>query len=216
MIQAMINGRNVSVPVGTTILDAAASVGIDIPTLCYLKDISNIASCRVCVVEVEGLDKLVTSCNTLLKEGMVIETESPRVVEARKTVLNLILAEHNQMCFSCLKNTACALQACCNRYGIERSSFPVSPVQAKPLLGQNLVYREDLCIRCQRCVGACVKSAGKGILRAVKDGAVTRLDMPFATEQYADECAACGMCADACPVGALTRSGVSFRKYCKV
>ena len=123
MINLIIDGRRVEAEEGVTILEAARTAGIEIPTLCYLKEANNIGSCRMCVVEIEGMDKMPTACNTSVKEGMNIQTESERVVSARKTILDLLLSNHNQDCFSCGKNGACELQKYCNEYGVEHSSY---------------------------------------------------------------------------------------------
>src|SRR3712207_6337573 len=109
MINVKIDGINVQVEEGTTILEAAKSIGVDIPTLCYLKNVSDIGSCRLCVVEIDGYDKLPTSCNTLAQEGMVVKTKTDRVVKSRRMALDLILSHHNLICFSCPSNGACEL-----------------------------------------------------------------------------------------------------------
>lgn len=123
MINITIDGRQLQVPEESTILSAARHNGIEIPTLCYLENVSSVASCRVCVVEVEGIEKLVTSCNTIATEGMVIHTRSERVVKARKMVLDLLLSNHHQDCFSCASNGVCELQKVCNNYGIYHTSY---------------------------------------------------------------------------------------------
>ena len=110
MVNATINGRAVSVPEGTTIMEAAAQVGIAIPKLCYLKDINEIGACRVCAVEVEGIDQLVTSCNHEVEEGMVIHTSSPKARKARKTNVQLILSQHDFKCATCVRSGNCTLQ----------------------------------------------------------------------------------------------------------
>lgn len=123
MINLIIDGIPVEAAEDATILEAAAAAGVEIPTLCYLKDVSSIGSCRMCVVEIEGTDRMVTACNTKVKEGMTVSTKSERVLSARRTVLDLLLADHHQDCFSCGKNGACELQKYCNEYGVEHSSI---------------------------------------------------------------------------------------------
>ena len=118
-----IDGRNVEAAEGMSILQAAKTVGIEIPTLCYLEGISDIGSCRLCVVEVEGMNELATACNTKAKEGMVVQTASERVIEARKTVLKLLLSNHNIDCFNCEKNGDCELQKYFNIYGIDTTPY---------------------------------------------------------------------------------------------
>ena len=114
-----IDGRNVEAAEGMTILAAAKTAGIEIPTLCYLEGISDIGACRLCVVEVEGKNELATACNTKVKEGMVVQTASRKVIDARKTVLKLLLSNHNIDCFNCEKNGDCQLQKYCNKYDID-------------------------------------------------------------------------------------------------
>ena len=123
MINLTINGEAYQVPEGYTIQAACAANGIEVPTLCFLKDVSNVGSCRVCVVEVEGMSKLPSSCNTLCTEGMVIHTNTPRVVTARRAALNLILSNHHQDCFSCAANGVCELQKLCNDYGVLHTTY---------------------------------------------------------------------------------------------
>lgn len=131
MFDFTIDGRIVSVKEGTTILEAARSAGLHIPTLCYLKNVSSIGSCRLCVVEVEGTAGLVSSCNTVVKPGMVVHTNSDAITAARRTALQLIIADHGlnttQYCFSCPKNGSCELQDRCRELGVETTPFDVKP-----------------------------------------------------------------------------------------
>ena len=164
MITLTIDGIRVETNEGSTILEAAASAGIRIPTLCYLKEVNEIGSCRVCVVEVEGMEKLVPSCNTLVKEGMKVQTMSEKVVAARKLVLDLLLANHHRGCFSCPQNGACELQDLCYEYGIEESSFAGTRKKIETPVKDShpfLSYHPELCIHCQRCVSTCAKVTGR-------------------------------------------------------
>ena len=131
MVNFTINGRQLSAPEGTTILTAAEKAGIPIPHLCFLKDINEIAACRMCMVEVEGTDRLVPACNSKLLEGMVIQTNSPRVREARKTNLRLILSQHNSTCTVCVRSGNCALQKLSHDLNIHYQPYPVQPERAK-------------------------------------------------------------------------------------
>lgn len=148
------------VPEGATILDAVKKAGIYIPTLCFLQGCSAAASCRVCVVEVAGQASLLAACNTPAREGMTVSTDTPRVQAARKCALELVLSRHNldstQYCFSCHKNGACELQAVCRHVGVTQTPYKVDAPK-QPVLDANpfLRYDPNLCIACQRCVGAC-------------------------------------------------------------
>ena len=126
MPNLIIDGRAVSVPAGTTIVEAARKAGVAIPTLCYLKDVSNVGSCRVCVVEVEGTPELVAACKTPVIEAMRVRTDTPRVIEARRLALDLVISNHGlnstNFCFSCLKNGDCELQDLCRDLGVDRKS----------------------------------------------------------------------------------------------
>ena len=207
MIQLTINGKTVQAEAGTTILNAAKEAGISIPTLCYLEGVNEIGSCRLCVVEVEGMDKLPTACNTKVKEGMVVNTMSERVIEARKTVLDLLLSNHHQDCFSCAKNGACELQKYCNEYGVEHTSYKGSRENIENVTKDEhpfLTYRPDLCIHCQRCVNTCANVTGRHAITTAKTGMFTVIDAPFGEDWKETLCESCGNCAKACPTGALT------------
>ena len=206
-----IDGNVLSVPVDTTVLEAARQVGVRIPTLCYLQGVSCAGSCRVCVVEVEGEQGLVASCATTVREGMVVHTASARVERARRAALELVLADHGlnttDYCFSCVKNGACELQAVCRELGVTKPAYAISDSQPrKPLVEDNpfLVYDPNLCIRCQRCVGACNAVARNHTLQAGKRGVRTTIEAPFGPDWRTNGCESCGTCAQACPTGALT------------
>ena len=209
MIKATINGVEVQCAPGMTILAAARMANIKIPTLCYLAGVNDIGSCRVCVVEVEGRENLVASCNTPIEEGMSILTASDRVVAARKMALQLILAHHGldstNYCFSCTKNGACELQALCREYDVVESPFH-TPEPRKPVFDSNPFLRFDpnLCIACQRCVATCNKQAHNHTLTTGKKGVRTTVLAPFGEGWKATSCESCGNCAQACPTGALT------------
>ena len=142
MINLTIDGVQIEAKEGQSILSAAREHGIHIPTLCFLEKINEIGSCRICVVEVEGMNKLVTACNTKVKAGMNITTDSPAVIESRKNTLHLLMAEHKTNCFKCIKNGACELQAMAREYGIDVPNFKSShgDVQHEPFAAGTIHY----------------------------------------------------------------------------
>ena len=165
MVKITVDGVAFSVEENKTILEAAKEAGIEIPTLCYLKDVNEIGACKMCVVEVEGKDNLVTSCTTKVKYVMVVTTNSERVIKIRKQVLNMILANHDVRSFSCSKSGECKLRELSNEYGIEESCYKGSFARYE-VKKENpfLTYYPELCINCQRCVSTCNKVTGKGTL----------------------------------------------------
>ena len=182
MINLTINGIEIQAQEGQTILKAARENGIHIPTLCFLEGINEIGSCRICVVEIEGRAGLATACNTVVREGMKIQTDSEAVIEARKNTLHLLMAEHKTNCFKCIKNGACELQALAREYGIDVPNFKAShgDVQHEPCAENPfLSYDPGLCIQCQRCISTCAKATGRHALSLEKNGARLYVKSPI-------------------------------------
>ncbi|MFT8887819.1 MAG: NADH-dependent [FeFe] hydrogenase, group A6 [Ethanoligenens sp.] len=203
MVNVTINGIAVQASEGDTILEAASSADIHIPTLCYLKGINEIGACRVCVVEIQGIDKLVTACENRVSEGMVIHTNSPRVREARRTNVELILSQHDSYCASCVRSGNCHLQTLSNDLGIldlpYRRTLPVSKWNAD----FPLIRDFSKCIKCMRCIQVCDKIQSVHIWDVANTGSRTTVDVSGNRTIEESDCALCGQCITHCPVGAL-------------
>ena len=157
MVNLTIDGKQISVEENTTIMEAAKQNGIPIPNLCYLKGINEIAACRVCVVEVEGKDRLITSCNNVAREGMVIHTNSPRVRRDRKTNVELILSQHDCQCVTCARSGNCSLQTIANDLNIIDIPFKKEPKKMPWNKDFPLIRDSSKCIQCMRCIQICEK-----------------------------------------------------------
>ena len=204
MVTFKINGRELSAPKGTTILEAAEKAGIPIPHLCFLKEINEIAACRMCVVEIEGTDRLVPACNTEVLEGMVIQTNSPRVRQARKTNLRLILSQHNSSCTTCIRSGFCELQRLSHDLNIHYQPYDVQPERPRVDLSTPIVREASKCIKCMRCVQICDKIQGMHIWDVAGTGSRTTVDVSYNRYLKNTACTFCGQCVTHCPTGALT------------
>ena len=204
MVNFKMNDRELSVSNGTTILKAAEQAGIPIPHLCYLKDINEIAACRMCMVEVEGTNRLVPACNTEVAEGMVIHTNSPRVRQARKTNLRLILSQHNSNCTVCVRSGNCELQRLSHDLNIHYQPYQVCPERSNVDLSTPIVREASKCIKCMRCVQVCDKVQGMHIWDVAGTGSRTTVDVSYNRYLKNTACTFCGQCVTHCPTGALT------------
>ncbi|MDO8886258.1 molybdopterin-dependent oxidoreductase [Candidatus Oleimmundimicrobium sp.] len=210
-VTVTINGKEVKVPEGVFIIQAAKMAGIDIPHLCYCECLPSTGSCRVCLVEVEGIKGLVASCARKVKDGMVIATDTEKIREARRFVLELILSNHPGDCMSCDKNGACELQKYAYELGIEKTSFLMKDPgyeidKSNPFIERNY----NLCILCGRCVGIC-KTQGADIIDFIKRGMITKVATPLDKPLQESGCDFCGSCLAVCPVGALLEVDRRFR-----
>ena len=204
MINLKINGMDVSVPEGSTILEACRSINIEIPTLCYMKEINAIGACRICVVEVKGARSLVTACVYPVNEGMEVFTNTPRVLNARKNTLKMILSTHNRSCLSCVRSGNCELQTLCTEYGIEDAgefdgAFPEAIFDSS---SAHMVRDNSKCILCRRCVAAC-KEQQVGVIGANDRGFDTHISCAYDMNLAEVDCISCGQCIVNCPTGAL-------------
>ncbi len=204
MVKLIIDGKNVEAEVGTTILNAAKSVGINIPTLCYFEKINEIGACRVCVCEVKGNDKLVAACNTIVSEGMEVYTNSPRVRAARKVNVELLLSAHNCDCVACVRSGNCALQTIANDLNVR--TVPYEKKTAKNTWDASLLLLRDAskCISCMRCVEVCDKLQGLSVWEVNGSGSHTKVTVRDGLGISEAGCAFCGQCITHCPTGALT------------
>lgn len=199
----MIDGQSICVPAGTTIMEAAKGALIQIPKLCYLKNINEIAACRVCVVEVEGKDKLLTSCNNMAEEGMVVYTNSPKVRKHRRMIVEMILSQHDCQCVSCSRSGDCRLQEVANDLNILEIPFHTS-IEKKPWnMDFPLIRDSGKCIKCMRCIQVCDKIQSLGVWDVEGTGSRTTVNVSKHRSIEEAHCALCGQCITHCPVGAL-------------
>ena len=205
MINLKINNIPVSVPEGTTILEAARVAGVKIPTLCYMKDINAIGACRICVVEVKGARSFAAACVYPVTEGMEVFTDTPKIRQSRKTTLELILSDHNKDCLSCERNLHCELQALAYEYGCDAKAFSGAVnASEKDFSTDYLVRDNSKCILCRRCVAMCNKVQHCGVINAKMRGFATEIGQAFDVDLADTACAGCGQCINVCPTGALT------------
>jgi len=210
MVNIKINGVPVQAPKGSTILEAARIAGIEIPTLCFLKDINEIGACRICVVEVKGARSLVASCVYPINEGMEIFTNTPKVLESRKTTLQLILSNHDKKCLSCVRSGNCELQKLCRDLGVEdeekfagvRTEYEIDDSSA------HMIRDNGKCILCRRCSAVCEKVQAVGVIGANERGFKTIMGTSFENGLADTSCVSCGQCIAVCPTGALREKEV--------
>ena len=205
MLNVKINGISVSVGKGSTILDAARKAGVEIPTLCFMKEKNEIGACRICVVEAnEGRGfRIVTACVYPVSEGMEVLTNTEKIQKARRTTLELILSTHEKKCLSCVRSTNCELQKLCRDYGVEESAFEgFKPTYELDTSTPHLVRDNNKCVLCRRCVAACNEQY-VGVIGANNRGIDTAIGTPFEVSLSNVPCISCGQCTVVCPTGAL-------------
>ena len=203
MVTLTIDGHAVTVPEDTTILEAARSIHIEIPTLCYLKGINEIGACRICTVEVEGQPRLVPACDNVVSQGMVVHTNSPRVREARRVNLRLLLSQHDTKCTKCTRSGNCKLQQLTNDYNLLGEHY-IEDLRNIPDDFSNPVIRlENRCVKCMRCIQICDKVQTMGIWDLMGTGSHTTVGVARTRTLGESDCTFCGQCITHCPVGGL-------------
>ena len=213
MVNITIDNHTIAVPSGTTIMEAAASIHIPIPKLCYLKDINEIGACRVCVVEIEGQDHLVTSCNNVVEEGMTIYTNSPKVRRNRKHTVEMILSQHDAQCATCVRSGNCTLQTVANDLNIVDSPYKKEICIEEWDTRYPLVRDASKCVKCMRCIQVCDKIQGMHIWDVSGTGARTTVGVSENRDIKTADCALCGQCITHCPTGALRERDDTDKLY---
>ncbi|MDA8163915.1 MAG: bidirectional hydrogenase complex protein HoxU [Desulfobacteraceae bacterium] len=207
----IIDGRDVAGREDQTILEAAREHGIWIPTLCHLEGLTNVGACRLCLVEVKGMGKLLSACTTTIWEGMEVTTHSERLHRYRRSIIELFLAERNHICAVCVANRRCQLQALALELGVDHVRYPyLYPRFGIDATHDLFVLDHNRCILCTRCIRACSEIEGANTLgmmrRGIHNRVITDLNQPWGESPT---CTSCGKCVNVCPVGAISQKGLS-------
>ena len=218
LINLTIDGEKIEVPEGTTILQAASLLNVHIPTLCYHEDQAVKAVCRICVVEVEGQRLLPAACSTPVSEGMVVKTASPKVIAARKNIMELILARHPQDCLNCSKNGSCELQKIARNLNMTRPNRYEQDIRSARFDDSSPSIVRDMrkCILCNRCVEVCSGKQGVMVMAKENRGFDTVIVPPYGKKLVDTSCVNCGQCVQVCPVGAISINDDTERVYSQI
>ena len=204
-ITIKINGMEVTAPAGSTILEAARIAGIEIPTLCFLKEINEIGACRMCVVEVKGARSLVAACVYPINPGMEVWTNTPKVLDSRKKTLELLLSNHRKECLSCVRSGNCELQQLCKDLGVTDEHYYAGEMSETSIdaTAVHMVRDSSKCVLCRRCTAVCSKVQGIGVIGANERGFKSYIGTAFDMGLADTSCVSCGQCINVCPTGAL-------------
>lgn len=205
MVTLTIDDRKVTVEKGTTILEAARKIDIDIPTLCFFKEINEVGNCRMCLVEIDGVRGFKASCVYPAEDGMVVKTNTKELIDTKKTILELILSSHQKKCLTCVRSTNCRLQDLCKKFGIEYLDYEGEMPAADFDDSSSCIVRNTAkCILCRRCVNICKKVQGVAAINSLNRGFNSKVGVALNMEMRQSTCVGCGQCVIHCPVGALT------------
>ncbi|MBI4892783.1 MAG: bidirectional hydrogenase complex protein HoxU [Acidobacteria bacterium] len=216
-ISIRIDGELINAQSGASLLDAALAAGKFIPSLCHMKGLSSVGACRLCVVEVAGVGRLLPACTTPVQDGMNVTTQNDKLRRYRRTILELLFAERNHVCAVCVSNNHCELQALATRLGVTSVRFPYTfPRVAVDLSHRKFAQDQNRCILCTRCVRVCAEVEGAHVWNVVSRGVGSRLVCEL-NRNWGDSrnCTSCGKCVQSCPTGALAEKGFAVEEMTK-
>ena len=216
-VKLTIDGKKIETEQGTTVLQAAKQIGIDIPTLCFLKEINEAGDCRMCIVEIEGRRGFVPACITRVEEGMIVRTDTPELNDSRRIMLDLILSTHNRDCLTCVRNGNCELQTLADKFGVTGIEYEGQKIESNlDEISPSIVRDNSKCIMCKRCVATCKNIQKVGAIDVAGRGFHSRIATENDESLNNVNCTFCGQCITACPVGALKEKDETAKVWRKI